>query len=79
MSFLLTLSDPPPPLHTPPTLLNRPKPKRVSQKKNPLRNLNIMLRLNPYAKTFRRNQLLLEMRRRKEKAELLDKKRGTKK
>jgi len=38
-----------------------------------------MLRLNPYAKTFRRNQLLLEMRRRKEKAEQVDKKRGVKK
>lgn len=54
----------------------RPKDKRFSQKKNPLKNLNVMLRLNPYAKTFRRQQLLLEMRRRKEKAELQEKKKG---
>ncbi len=62
-----------------PSFALRPKPKRFAQKKNPLKNLNVMLRLNPYAKTFRRNQLLLEMRRRKEKQELLDKKRGIKK
>jgi len=46
----------------------RPKEKRSTQKKNPLKNLNVMLRLNPYAKTFRRQQLLLQMRRKKEKA-----------
>lgn len=57
----------------------KPKAKHFSQKKNPLKNLNVMLRLNPYTKSFRRNQLLLERRRRKEKAELLEKKRGLKK
>ena len=60
------------------THLSRPKPKRLSQKKNPLKNLNVMLRLNPYAKTFRRRQLLLEEQRRKERAEAQDKKRGLK-
>lgn len=54
----------------------RPKDKRFSQKKNPLKNLNVMLRLNPYAKTFRRGQLLMEMQRRKARAELADKNRG---
>lgn len=43
----------------------RPKDKKFSQKKNPLKNLNIMLRLNPHAKTFRRRQMLMEMERRK--------------
>lgn len=57
----------------------KPKDKRFSQKKNPLKNLNVMLRLNPYAKTLRRQQLLLEMQRKKDKAELLSKKRGLKK
>ena len=52
----------------------RSKDKRFSQKKNPLKNLNVMLRLNPYAKTFRRQQLLLQMRRKKEKAEKANKK-----
>lgn len=58
--------------------MRRPKPKRFSQKKNPLKNLNVMLRLNPYAKTFRRKQLLLEEQRKKERAETQDKKRGLK-
>lgn len=31
--------------------------KRATIKKNPLRNLNVMLRMNPYAKTVRRNEL----------------------
>ena len=55
--------------------VHRPKEKRFSQKKNPLKNLNVMLRLNPYAKTFRRRQLVVEMRRNKEKQEQQDKKR----
>ena len=54
----------------------RPKAKHFSQKKNPLRNLNVMLRLNPYAKTLRRRQLLLEEERRKKRAEAQDKKRA---
>ncbi len=69
---LTSFHPPPPHLYS----VCRPKPKRFSMKKNPLKNLGVMLRLNPHAKSFRRNQILLERRRRKEKQELLDKKRG---
>jgi large subunit ribosomal protein L4e len=34
------------------------KQKRATVKKNPLRNLNVLLRLNPYAKSVRRGELL---------------------
>ncbi|KAG5235304.1 60S ribosomal protein [Salix suchowensis] len=37
--------------------------KRASLKKNPLKNLNVMLKLNPYAKTARRMALLAEAER----------------
>ena len=37
--------------------------KKAPMKKNPLRNLNTMLRLNPYAKTARRASLLAEAQR----------------
>ncbi|XP_022145633.1 60S ribosomal protein L4 [Momordica charantia] len=50
--------------------------KRPSLKKNPLKNLNSMLRLNPYAKTARRMSLLAEAQRVKAKKEKLDKKRN---
>lgn len=49
--------------------------KRAPLKKNPLKNLNTMLRLNPYAKTARRMSLLAEAQRVKSKKEKLDKKR----
>ncbi|XP_044499172.1 60S ribosomal protein L4 [Mangifera indica] len=49
--------------------------KRAPLKKNPLKNLNTMLRLNPYAKTARRMSLLAEAQRVKAKKEKLDKKR----
>ncbi|XP_057472197.1 60S ribosomal protein L4 [Actinidia eriantha] len=49
--------------------------KRAPMKKNPLKNLNIMLKLNPYAKTARRMALLAEEQRVKAKKEKLDKKR----
>jgi large subunit ribosomal protein L4e len=42
-------------------------------KKNPLKNLGALLKLNPYAKTERRQQLALEGQRRKAKGEKLDK------
>ena len=45
----------------------RPKPRRFSQKKNPLKNLSVMLRLNPYIKTYRRHALLQAMARSKAK------------
>ncbi|XP_058777635.1 large ribosomal subunit protein uL4 [Vicia villosa] len=51
--------------------------KRATLKKNPLKNLNVMLRLNPYAKTAKRAALLAEAQRVKAKAEKLDKKRKT--
>ncbi|KAK2977607.1 hypothetical protein RJ640_007243 [Escallonia rubra] len=49
--------------------------KRAPLKKNPLKNLNTMLKLNPYAKTARRMSLLAEAQRVKAKKEKLDKKR----
>ncbi|XP_021906333.1 60S ribosomal protein L4 [Carica papaya] len=49
--------------------------KRAPMKKNPLKNLNVMLKLNPYAKTARRMSLLAEAQRVKSKKEKLDKKR----
>uniref|UniRef100_A0A2P2JPE8 Large ribosomal subunit protein uL4 C-terminal domain-containing protein n=1 Tax=Rhizophora mucronata TaxID=61149 RepID=A0A2P2JPE8_RHIMU len=49
--------------------------KRTPLKKNPLKNLNVMLKLNPYAKTARRMSLLAEAQRVKSKKEKLDKKR----
>ncbi|KAI4341802.1 hypothetical protein MLD38_026482 [Melastoma candidum] len=49
--------------------------KRAPLKKNPLKNLNTMLRLNPYAKTARRMALLAEEQRLKAKKEKLDSKR----
>ncbi|XP_074368924.1 large ribosomal subunit protein uL4 [Apium graveolens] len=48
--------------------------KRATLKKNPLKNLNTMLRLNPYAKTARRMSLLAAQRV-KSKKEKLDQKR----
>lgn len=47
----------------------RANTRRFSQKKNPLKNLNVLLRLNPYTKSFRRKQLLTEMQQKKKKAE----------
>lgn len=49
--------------------------KRAPLKKNPLKNLNTMLRLNPYAKTAKRMALLAEEQRVKSKKEKLEKKR----
>ncbi|KAL6957628.1 60S ribosomal protein L4 [Sarracenia purpurea var. burkii] len=49
--------------------------KRAPMKKNPLKNLNSMLKLNPYAKTAKRMALLAEAQRVKAKKEKLDKKR----
>ncbi|GAB4836771.1 60S ribosomal protein L4 [Ancistrocladus abbreviatus] len=49
--------------------------KRAPLKKNPLKNLNVMLKLNPYAKTARRMSLLAEQQRQKARQEKLDKKR----
>ncbi|KAL0675888.1 hypothetical protein Bca4012_003869 [Brassica carinata] len=50
---------------------------RKVMKKNPLKNLNVMLKLNPYAKTAKRMYLLAEAERVKAKKEKLTKKRKT--
>ncbi|KAL1565966.1 60S ribosomal protein L4A [Salvia divinorum] len=49
--------------------------KRAPLKKNPLKNLNVMLKLNPYAKAAKRMALLAEAQRVKAKQDKLDKKR----
>jgi large subunit ribosomal protein L4e len=49
--------------------------KRWVLKKNPLNNLGALLKLNPYAKTARRMELLAQEQRAKAKAEKLDNKR----
>ncbi|GFP83738.1 60S ribosomal protein l4-1 [Phtheirospermum japonicum] len=49
--------------------------KRAPLKKNPLKNLNVMLKLNPYAKAAKRMALLAEAQRVKAKQEKLEKKR----
>ncbi|CAI9761781.1 unnamed protein product [Fraxinus pennsylvanica] len=49
--------------------------KRAPLKKIPLKNLNVILKLNPYAKAARRMALLAEAQRVKSKQEKLDKKR----
>ena len=43
------------------------KAKRASMKKNPLRNVQVLLRLNPYAKTVRRAEILAQEARKKNK------------
>eukprot|EP00246_Nothoceros_aenigmaticus_P009183 TRINITY_DN24548_c0_g1_i1.p1 TRINITY_DN24548_c0_g1~~TRINITY_DN24548_c0_g1_i1.p1 ORF type:complete len:408 (-),score=75.66 TRINITY_DN24548_c0_g1_i1:458-1681(-) len=49
--------------------------KRRALKKNPLKNLGALLKLNPYAKTARRMELLAQAQRAKAKASKLDSKR----
>ncbi|OIV92142.1 hypothetical protein TanjilG_18714 [Lupinus angustifolius] len=51
--------------------------RRSGIKKNPLKNLNVLLKLNPYAKTAKRMALLAEKQRVIAKKEKLEKKRGT--
>jgi len=50
--------------------------KRRALKKNPLKNLGALLKLNPYAKTARRMELLSQERQAKAKAEKLQSKRS---
>ncbi|KAG9150140.1 hypothetical protein Leryth_009722 [Lithospermum erythrorhizon] len=50
--------------------------KRTTMKKNPLKNLNVLLKLNPYAKTAKRMALLAEEQRVKAKADKISKKRS---
>lgn len=51
--------------------------KRRILKKNPLKNRRVMGRLNPYDKVVRKAALELEARRKRQKAGVLDAKRGT--
>jgi len=51
-----------------------------THKKNALKNLGFRIKLNPYAKTIRRTELLAKERRQKKKAEIIEAKRkGTQK
>lgn len=52
--------------------------KRRTQKKNPLKNFRIMMRLNPAAASFKRAALLFEQKRRREKAKQKAEKAGKK-
>jgi len=48
-------------------------------RKNPLKNLGFLIKLNPYAKTLRRRELVQQEQREKSRAALLEAKRkGTK-
>jgi len=46
------------------------------RKKNPLKNLGVMVRLNPYALTMRRTELLAQEKRAAQKAKLIKEKRA---
>jgi large subunit ribosomal protein L4e len=52
-----------------------PQQKIHPRKKNPLRNLGFLIKLNPHAKTARRRELLAKEKRDKKKGEILDSKR----
>jgi len=52
-----------------------PQTRNFRQKKNPLRNLGALVKLNPYAITLRRRQLLLEEKQKQSKAAVVDQKR----
>jgi len=52
-----------------------PQTRNFRQKKNPLRNLGALVKLNPYAITLRRRQLLLEEKQKQSKAAIVDQKR----
>eukprot|EP00795_Rhopilema_esculentum_P003761 gene3761-15043_t len=52
------------------------RPHRAMRKKNPLKNVGVMLRLNPYAKTMKRHAIINAERRSAAKKAVLDQKRG---
>jgi len=57
-------------------LLCRPsKTRRAIRKKNPLKNIGIMMKLNPHAKSVKRAEMLTVERRRAAKEAVLSKKR----
>eukprot|EP01135_Chromosphaera_perkinsii_P004802 Nk52_evm33s296 gene=Nk52_evmTU33s296 len=57
----------------------KPVARRAPIKKNPLKNLNVMLKLNPYAKTMKRNEMKTVETRLAAKAKLLEERRKGKK
>jgi len=54
-----------------------PQQKVHLRKKNPLKNIHFMVKLNPFAKTLRRRELLANEKREKKKSEIVAAKRGT--
>jgi len=52
-----------------------PQQKVHPRKKNPLKNLGFMIKLNPYAKTLRRRDILAKEKREKKKADIVASKR----
>jgi large subunit ribosomal protein L4e len=58
--------------------LKPPKKERVKKvlKKNPLRNIRVMQRLNPYAAVAKRNAILTEQKQKKARQTLYDQRRG---
>merc|ERR1719166_910352 len=61
------------------SVLRAPKKQGHSRrilKKNPLKNARVMQRLNPYAAVQKRNAILTEQKRKREKQAILDKRRG---
>jgi len=52
-----------------------PQQKHHPRKKNPLKNLGSLIKLNPYAKTLKRRELLAKENRDKKKAAILESKR----
>jgi len=46
----------------------QPKARRAPIKKNPLRNINVLLRMNPHAKAVKRAAMLAKKKERKAKA-----------
>lgn len=52
-----------------------PKARKIQRKKNPLKNLGVLIKLNPYAKTLRRKELLLRKARKEKKDQLIARKR----
>merc|ERR1719210_746498 len=61
------------------SVLRAPKKQGHSRrvlKKNPLKNARVMQRLNPYAAVQKRNAILTEEKRKREKQAILDKRRG---
>ncbi|XP_020615412.1 60S ribosomal protein L4-1-like [Orbicella faveolata] len=51
------------------------KSRRATRKKNPLKNIGIMMKLNPHAKSVKRAEMLTVERRRAAKEAVLSKKR----